>query len=713
MKDTELDPKLAAEYFRRVASTSTAADTAQTIREKQRELMRKRRASGRDITLPPVRNPQRRASCENDLFLFGKTYFPDILYLEPCAAHHEVAANLQRIILYGGLQAQAAPRGFGKDMWTSISATWGILYGHLKFCLLGRANKDMGIQALNVIKHALSTSEPIAEDFPEVAVPVRELEGIPQRAHALTYDGKPTGMHWGSEEIVLPRIPGKPSSGARLVAFGLSGAIRGFVREGGLRPDFWLVSDAEDDDSVRSATQTQAIARRIEYGLGGVGGPGKTVSGVMLCTILRKGCVADEFTNPEVRPAFNGRRYAAIIKPPDRQDLWDKYIDLRREGKQTGDDPYGRAAHRFYLENRADMDAGAEVLWPANYQRTVLDDGTELEASNLQGIHNEIADKGEEYFFTELQNKPPENDGDAIALTPADVVERTNGLPQSVVPSWAAYLTEGVDVGAREVHYCVIAHGDNGSSAVIDYAILATELDRNVSARPGQMTSAEREAVEMRILQTLRGRQEETRYQPYRNEDGKEVPIRLRLIDCGYAPAVIHRFVRESGETNRAAKGFGRGHTNGRFRAPRKSTSDRITGEHYYVERVEQYRGQMWGVDADHWKQYTHERFRQSIESPGACTLFGDSSSRHRTYGFHITAERWDPEKDKFVQVRAYNHWLDATALAHCAGHMAGVRLIPEDAPQRVAPQRKPRPQRGPEKRRGGFNIGRRGGFSR
>ena len=50
---------------------------------------------------------------------------------------------------------------------------------------------------------------------------------------------------------------------------------------------------------------------------------------------------------------------------PKNEKLWDEYSRLRADGLRAGDD--GAAATEFYRKNRAAMDAGAEVAWPARY----------------------------------------------------------------------------------------------------------------------------------------------------------------------------------------------------------------------------------------------------------------------------------------------------------------------------------------------------------
>ena len=86
-------------------------------------------------------------------------------------------------------------------------------------------------------------------------------------------------------------------------------------------------------------------------------------------------------------------RIAAILEWPERMDLWDTYIDLRRAGKNTLDaegkpiDVFGRKAHRHYLENREEMDAYAVLANPHNFEAAPQPDGSERRVGIPGGVH--------------------------------------------------------------------------------------------------------------------------------------------------------------------------------------------------------------------------------------------------------------------------------------------------------------------------------------
>src|SRR6185369_4809436 len=113
-----------------------------------------------------------------------------------------------------------------------------------------------------------------------------------------------------------------------------------------------------------------------------------------------------KYSDPTQKPAFSGVRIAALKTWPDRADLWERYTELRQNGKSTIGkdntpvDPFGREAHRFYEANREAMDAGATLSNPYNFETDALPDGSPRHLSALQKLYDYIADKGMRSFLT-------------------------------------------------------------------------------------------------------------------------------------------------------------------------------------------------------------------------------------------------------------------------------------------------------------------------
>ena len=258
----------------------------------QREIMRRRRAAARDIEIPEVLNRRRRSRCRNNLALFKTTYFPHLTYLKSAPFQITRIKKTEQMILYGGNAADAEPRGSGKTTEEMISAMWEVIYGKKEYCLVVRANADEAATFIENTKGEFERNDLLHEDFPEVCVPIRALEGQPQRAASQTVDGIRTFIKWKADKIILPTIKGSEASGGVLGSVGIEGKIRGLIVEG-KRIDFVLIDDPETLDSVKSETITKTIEDHIMKDIGGLGGPWHLISNLCGGPVVRRGWSAE------------------------------------------------------------------------------------------------------------------------------------------------------------------------------------------------------------------------------------------------------------------------------------------------------------------------------------------------------------------------------------------------------------------------------------
>ncbi len=619
---------------------------AQENRDRAAVGMAKFRATGREIQIPSVVDPKRRAKCKKSLRAFYKTYFPNYTYLKPAPYHLEVLEELERCILYGTSKAVAAPRGGGKDTLFGIGVLWAILYGHRHWLVYVAARKSDAVDKLGVIKGQLETNKLLLEDFPEACAPFIALERSPQRAmgqriKADDGDAYFSRIKYGADEITFATIEGAVCSGARISTAGLDGAIRG-MNEGEWRPDFAVVNDGETAASARSEVQRTSRIRIIDQDISGLAGPGKDIAKFLLCTIICPGCIAETYTDKSQRPSWDGKRYAALLEFPKREDLWEKYMEMRREG-QMAEDRYGREAHHFYLKNRRAMDAGAQVAWKDRYVSTELDDGEPNEVSALQNIYNQRCDNGDVYFYSEMQNDPlPENEN-AIGLTPDIVASRVGGYTEGIVPTNAVKLTRGIDGGARELHSTIKAHLSNGDNFVVEYTRIPVEAPEGDLRNPNGVV---RVALEEAVLSALRLAKDEVESFPLKDAEGDERHVDLTMVDAGFLEKVVYTFCNESGPRYRPAKGYANAQGQKRYSPPTEKTKRKLPLYQCYASKLPT--GQiLYHVNADFWKLHTQSRFRQDPGTNGACALWGMDPRKHRSYGKHICAETFDPVTGK------------------------------------------------------------------
>ena len=657
------------------------AEGAEANRAQASKGMARLRAVGREVLIPEVADPARRARCAYDLVEFYYTYFPHLVYLEPAPYHIEVLKKLQTCILYGTSKALAAPRGGGKDTLFMVAVIWATAYGHRRWLVYCAAKMEDAVAKMENIKYQWETNDRLEEDFPEIAAPVRALERSPQRAKGQRLldveerdeEGAPTAyfsyIKWGAEEIEYPHVRGAAGGGAIISAAGLDTAIRGKTK-GERRPDCAVVNDGETAQSARSEVQRETRTKIIEQDISGLAGPGKTIAKFMLCTIICPGCVAETFTDRSKKPSWDGERIAALPHFPDREDLWEEYMRLRREG-QIADDIHGRAAHHFYLANRKAMDAGAEVAWPARFNANILEDGEPAEVSALEYIYNQRCDNGDVFFFAEMQNDPLPENQDTIGLTPRLVASRVGGYNEGIIPAAAVRVTRGIDVRARELHSVIKAWMGNGDSYIVDYARY------DVSAPEGDLrdpNAAVRPALEYAVLQALRLAAEEVEGFPMKDTEGVERFVDLTLVDAGFLQDTICQFTNGAGPKYRPTKGYGRKQGQERYAAPSKKAKDKRPMYHCYKSKLAN--GQiLYHVDADYWKFFTQMRFLQDPDTNGSCALWGMDPAKHRQFANHICAESFDPVMRRFEESSPHNHFLDASALSDCAAGMLGIRI--------------------------------------
>ena len=216
--------------------------------------------------IPPVRHRRLRERCRFDLEAFGWYYCRALLEHRASADIRDgLVRDVQSCILNGGQTAELFARGGGKTTWVDeIAPVWAMLYGHRRFPVIIGASMKAAKKNLKTVKRLLIRSPAILADFPAVAVAVRALGGVSQRAAAQTYHGRATDIEWGTDQIVLPTLldpSGRPldsGCGAILAVTGVGGAIRG-TNEGGLRPDMLLIDDPQTRKIAASPKMVQGV----------------------------------------------------------------------------------------------------------------------------------------------------------------------------------------------------------------------------------------------------------------------------------------------------------------------------------------------------------------------------------------------------------------------------------------------------------------------
>ena len=652
---------------------------------------------GRDIgDLPPVDDPERKERCRLDFKLFCETYFPEVYQLKWSDDHLRAIAKIQKSVLEGGLFALAMSRGSGKSSLTETAAIWAMLYGHREFVVLVGASESAALEMLDSIKTEFEVNEHIAADFPEVAYPIQKLQGIANRCAGQLYHGERTRITWTANEIVLPTIAGAASSGVIVRVAGITGRIRGmkYKKPDGrtIRPEFVVIDDPQTSESAGSIEQTRKRVRVLAGDILGLAGPGKKISGIMPCTVIRPGDMAEQILDKLKHPEWNGERCKMMYQFPKNEELWNRYADLRAD--ELREKGTFEEATEFYRQHREEMDEGAVVSWPDRHNYD--------EISAIQHAMN-LKFTDEAAFWAEYQNEPlPEDLGSDEQLTVDGVVNKLNGHSQRTVPVSANHLTMFIDVQKTLLFYVVCAWDDDFTGSVIDYGTWPDQRRRYFSladANPTLQSKFPRAGLEGCIYGGLKSLTEDYLSREFTRDDGAAMKVEKCLIDAnwGQSTDVVYQFCRESAHANVIVPSHGKyiGASSKPMSEYKKAAGDRV-GLNWRMPNIRGKRAVRHVVfDANYWKSFVASRLLMAVGDRGCLSLWGRSGETHMLFAEHLTAEYRVKTEGRGRKVEEWkmrpeakdNHWWDGAVGCAVAASMVGCVLAGTDAHAREKPK--------------------------
>lgn len=191
------------------------------------------------------------------------------------------------------------------------------------------------------------------------------------------------------------------TSGAKMEATSLGMQIRGF-RNGSQRPDLILLDDLESRDSNNTPELRQKAKDWLNQDLMPAYDPTQTAI-IFMGTLVHHDSLLNYVLKE--RKDFVKNSFPAIIKQPERSDLWAEFERIYKEYEPSDEEiaameemddetaaPNVKAALTFFESHREEMEKGAEVLWPSRFPIQLL----VLEKMNY----------GNKAFNTEFQNNP-------------------------------------------------------------------------------------------------------------------------------------------------------------------------------------------------------------------------------------------------------------------------------------------------------------------
>lgn len=668
--------------------------TAAYQRHRQRAAERQRQlsAAGREIgPLPAVVDPQRRRAAVRSFRTFAETYFRKRVNLSWSDAHLVAIETIERLVQAGGTFALAMPRRSGKSTLCELGVLWAILTGRRRFVVLICATDTDAVDRMTNLRTELATNDLLAEDFPEVCTPIRELSGEARKCKGQRYCGRPTHITWDTDEVRLPQIPHSVASGATIISRGIMGHLRGMVRVlasgESIRPDLVIGDDVQTDQSAASIIQTETRLRILKRAIRGLAGPGKTLTAFLPCTVIEQRDLADQLCDHVANPDVESLRTKTLDAMPDRMDLWAEYMRIRREVSAA-------AATDFYRLRLSEMHAGARVVWPDNVLPGDLD--------ALQSAMNwALADP--DNFASEGQNDPlARHTGNCEQPDPQQIARQLSGLKRGVIPGDMEYLTAMVDVQQRALYWMVCAWREDFTGTVVDYSAwpdpgrsyyTLRELDDTIQRRYPKA------ALEGQLTQALTDCTAELFARKYKREDGTPMHISRMLVDSGWKSELVYKFCRSSPHRGLILP------SNGIYIGAAKQPM-----EDWKIQPGER-RGLNWCVrsarggikvrlvhfDTNFFKSFVHARLTATIGDAGSLSLFGDDPAAHRMLVDHLCAEyrvrtegRGRVVDEWQCKVNEDNHFLDDLVGNAVAAATLGCKLAELAPPKARSRRRRP-----------------------
>lgn len=332
--------KSAAQPIKATGKAKTFLEELRAFAEAQRTLIE---AEVGGFVMNEVAKAARVHTAEQEFRFFCKTYLPHYIKGDESIFHTWFYDNVPGLIdaPQGSLINISAPRGEAKStLGTQALVLWCIVTSRKHFICIVMDSWDQSATMLEAIKTELTDNPRLIADFP----------------HAT---GR--GRVWNAGVILT-------ANDVKVQAFGSGKKMRG-LRHGPWRVDLVALDDIENDENVRQLEQRNKGESWVTKTVLNLGPPDGSMDVIYLNTILHYDSVANRFHK---KPRWVRRKFRAIMRWPDRMDLWEQWENLflaeasgEDEDDQDGLPKAMGAAEAFYLQNKEQMELGAVVSWPS------------------------------------------------------------------------------------------------------------------------------------------------------------------------------------------------------------------------------------------------------------------------------------------------------------------------------------------------------------
>lgn len=369
-------------------------------------------------------------------------------------------------------------RGHGKTSYAKLAAAWAAATGKRRFIVVVGSNAGNAQGIVNDILGFFTNSPLFAQDFPEISVPLSALNGVYQRAKAQTYRGRPTCIKIGMGQVELPVIEGSKSSGCIMRSVGFATSARGMVK-GKRRPDLLILDDLQSDDLAGNEDRVLSAVQHIKKTFLGLAGHRRKIAAVMTSTPIEVDDLSETFARD---PSWKTTTHRMVVKWPScfgkdgaGVDYWTQYSDILFSEIASGSAAPHLKANLFYAEHRADMDAGAVVLNPSNF-----DENTEM--SGIQHAMNILFRDGRTAFMSEYQMEPVRHSF-AFEISSKLILSRIRpGVRPCTIPEGSVLTVAATDINpSYGITTAVTSFDVNLTGLVVAYKVFRVEIDARLN----------------------------------------------------------------------------------------------------------------------------------------------------------------------------------------------------------------------------------------
>lgn len=252
--------------------------------------------------------------------------------------------------------AWAAARGHAKSAYLSnASPLRELVYGKRRYILIVSETDRSAKKFVEWIRNELKFNQKLREDFGSLLEPRKTLNIRDNDEAFLTQNRE---------------NPDDPRNGILVEASSLGKQMRG-KRNGPYRPDYIILDDLESDKTTNTAEMRAKYRDWFNQVLMPIGDPERTAV-IFMGTVVHHDSLLNYVLNN--RHDFTRRKFAAILSPPEREDLWQQFEEIYRSAKPLDGEEDEEAvenavelAMKFYEQHKEEMDRGVKVLWPQRF----------------------------------------------------------------------------------------------------------------------------------------------------------------------------------------------------------------------------------------------------------------------------------------------------------------------------------------------------------